>query len=338
MLKYRIIILSLLCLGLACQAQNKIDKQGRRQGHWIKTDKDGSRIFEGTFEDGKEVGVFNYYYPDGTLKIRNTFTVPGRYCKHEAFDSKGRPLATGFFDQKNRDGEWRFFNNNGKVIKIATYRMGIKEGTHVIFNSAGDTAEVSTWKDNRRHGRWWKRLGEKAYITGRYEEGLMQGHLKEYDNSGRLTRDCNYKNGMKDGVSKYYENGNLTIDESWQNGALADRKILLHSPSPRWQSVFGIAYMVPRTNGTLVYLNNGEKLTCSEQCETLNERVGHEMFVMIDKKSRVMSNIGNISGIKSDAEGRATLDLDPQPPFTIFPDEDCIKMVKSLKRIDQLDE
>ena len=37
-MKYRLIIISLLLLGFACNAQNKIDKQGRRQGKWIKTD------------------------------------------------------------------------------------------------------------------------------------------------------------------------------------------------------------------------------------------------------------------------------------------------------------
>ena len=84
-MKIKIVLLALLCAATLCQAQNKIDNQGRRQGHWIKTDKDGSRIFEGTFVDGKETGEFKYFYPDGTLKIRNTFTIPGRYCRHEAY-------------------------------------------------------------------------------------------------------------------------------------------------------------------------------------------------------------------------------------------------------------
>ena len=339
-MKFRLIALVLLCFSLTCTAQNKIDKQGLRQGHWIKTDKDGSRIFEGNFENGKEVGTFTYYYPDGTVKMRNTFTEPGRYCKHEAYDKKGKLMATGFYNQKNRDGEWRFYNEKGKVVKIASYKMGIKEGAHIIFNANGDTAEISTWKDNHRDGRWWKRIGEKGWIAGRYEKGLMQGRLAEYGNDGKIVREGNYKDGAKDGKYRYFENGNCTIDETWQKGILADRKILLHtSTGVKWQSVFGIAYIVPKgMNSTLVYLNDESKLICTDNPDIINERVGHERFVLIDRKANVLANIDNIDGISKDADGRDILELSPKPPFTVFPDEECIKMVRSLKRIDQLDE
>ena len=339
-MRVRIILATLLCLSFIANAQNRIDNQGRRQGHWIKTDKDGSRIFEGDFVDGKETGTFNYYYSDGTLKIRNTFTTPGKYCTHEAYDRKGQLMATGFYNQKNRDGEWRFYGEDGRLIKIASYKMGIKDGAHIIFNKNGDTVEVANWQDNHRHGRWWKRIGEKGYICGRYEKGLMQGKLTEYDGEGRMVREGNYKDGVKDGAYRYYENGTRTVDENWQDGTLADRKILIHTSSgAQWQSIFGIAYFLPMgQKGTLLYLNDGSKLVCTDAPDIINERVGRETFVLIDRKSRVMANIGSVVGIVKDDDGRETLDLLPKPPFTIFPDEECIKMVRSLKRIDELDE
>ncbi|MBP5548571.1 MAG: hypothetical protein J6X58_06765 [Bacteroidales bacterium] len=337
-MKYRFLLLALLCMGFVCNAQNRIDSQGRRQGHWIKTDKDGSRIFEGDFQDGKEIGTFNYYYPDGTLKIRNTFIIPGRYCRHEAFNAKGKLLATGYYDQKNRDSVWNYYNEEGQLIKIASYRMGIKHGNHVIFKANGDTAEVSGWADNHRHGRWWKRIGEKGYITGHYEKGLMQGVLVEYDSDGRLARKGNYNGGLRDGKQLYYERGNLTVEEIWDKDIMIDRKILLHCPNARMQSIHSIAYIIPKgTGNTLVYLNDGTKLSCDESLETLNERVGHDTFVIIDRKARILANTGSIIGFDKDSDGRIILDLSPKPPFTIFPDEECIKMVRSLKRLDQLD-
>jgi len=338
-MKYRILALLALCFAINCAAQNKIDNKGRRQGHWIKTDKDGSRIFEGTFVDGKETGVFNYYYSNGKLKIRNTFSDPGRYCKHEAFDENGRLLATGFYNQKNRDSVWNFYNEEGRLVKTASYKMGIKHGTHIVFTSKGDTAEVATWRDNHRDGRWWKRIGEKGHIEGRYEKGLMQGKLIEYDGEGRLVREDNYRNGAKHGSCHHYEQGQMTVDENWQEGTLTERKILLHTPSEKWVSIFAIAYLMPKgLNGTTVYLNDGTKLNCSDMPDIINERAGHEQFVLIDRRSRAMANIGSIIDIKKDADGREVLELLPKPPFTVFPDEECVKMVSSLKRIDQLDE
>ena len=50
-MKYKIIAFALLMMGFACQAQNQIDKEGRRQGRWVKTDKQGTTIYEGTFTD-----------------------------------------------------------------------------------------------------------------------------------------------------------------------------------------------------------------------------------------------------------------------------------------------
>ena len=337
-MKQNIILLMLACLCLVGQAQNRIDKQGLRQGHWIKTDKDGSRIFEGDFVDGKETGVFNYYYSDGKLKIRNTFTVPGRYCRHEAYDKEGHLIATGYYDQKNRDSVWHYYNEQGRLLKIASYRMGVKQGRHVIFDTKGDTVEISTWKDNHRDGRWWKRLGEKAYITGRYEKGLMQGRLTEYDNSGRLSKDCNYKDGARHGQCLIYEGGTLTVKEKWQKGVLAERQVLLHTPQAQWYSISQIAYLRPKSLGSIVYLSDNKRLDCSEDIETINERVGDEEFVIIDRKARVTANRNNIGGLTQDSEGRTIVELWPVPPFTIYPDEDCVKMIRSLKRIDELDE
>ena len=84
------LLVAMLLLAFGCEAQNMIDREGRRQGHWIKTDKDGSKIYEGDFVDGHESGVFTYYYPGGTVRMRNSFSADGSRCSHEAYDEQGR--------------------------------------------------------------------------------------------------------------------------------------------------------------------------------------------------------------------------------------------------------
>ena len=63
----KVVLLVLLMAGLACQAQNQIDKQGRRQGHWLKTDKQGAKVYEGDFVDGMETGTFTYFCVDPAI-------------------------------------------------------------------------------------------------------------------------------------------------------------------------------------------------------------------------------------------------------------------------------
>ena len=161
-MKAQSFLLLFIGLSLVCAAQNTIDKQGRKQGHWIKTDKQGHKIFEGNFKDGRETGVFEYFYSDGTVRLRNTFIGDdGKRCKHEAYDEKGRLVAKGEYCLKNRDGQWEFYAEDGKLIKKAGYKMGVQEGEQVIFTHSGDTAEVLNWKDGKKEGRWWKGQARK---------------------------------------------------------------------------------------------------------------------------------------------------------------------------------
>ena len=327
------LMLAFVMMGTSAVAQNVVDKQGRRQGHWIKNDKDGSKIFEGDFKDGVETGVFKYYYPDGTLRIENDFAPDGKSCTHKAYDEKGRLLATGFFTQKNRDGEWKFYTEAGKLIKIATYKMGVKEGAQVIFTAEGDTAEVSYWKNNKRDGRWWKRIGKKGYITGTYKEGGMNGVVREYDEEGQKIREGNYKEGSKHGVYQYFEGGRLSVDEMWDMGRLQDRKILVLQPEPVYVSVFKIACLVPKGKKQVtIYTKNGESVLSYEPADVLFGRLGDDIFTIVNRKSRIMADPSCILGLKKDSEGREVLEFEPQLPFDIFPDEDCQKLIKSLQR------
>ena len=326
-------LLSFVLLSANAEAQNMIDKNGRRQGHWIKTDKDGSKIYEGNFVDGHETGLFTYYYPGGAVRMRNTFTPDGTQCSHEAYDEKGNILATGTFKQKNRDGEWRFFNADGKLLKIANYRMGAKEGTHIIFNHDGDTAELSTWKDNRRDGRWWKRIGMKGHIEGKYVNGGLEGWLTEYDDDGNKVREGHYRNGSKDGAYRYYENQLLSIDETWDQGILTERKVMVKQPEVAYVSIFKMLCLVPQgKESVIVYLRNGEKVKTYEPYENLYARMGDETFTLANRENHVMIATDCVMGLKKDAEGRDILDTEPSLPIALYPDTDCLKMIQSLQR------
>lgn len=313
-------------------AQNQVDKQGRRQGHWIRTDKDGSKIFEGDFKDGLETGVFTYYYHDGTVRIRNTYSEPGKRCLHEAYDEQGHLLASGEYNQRNRHGLWKFYAEDGSLLKEASYNMGIKDGRHVVFEHNGDTAEVSTWADNHRHGRWWRRVGKKGYITGTYVNGGLEGRLVEYDDNGRLAREGFYANGLKHGDNKYYEDGILTVREHWNHGIMTDREIRLLCPEERFVSIFEMACLAAQGKAkTVVLLRDGTRLVAHESSDLVFNRAGDELFALANRKSRIMVARKCIQGISQDNEGRDILLLEPQPDFAIFPDEDALKMVNALK-------
>ena len=319
-----------LLSSFSAEAQNQIDQQGRRQGHWVRMDKDGSKIYEGDFVDGQETGVFTYYYHDGTVRMRNTYSVPGVRCRHEAYDEKGRLLARGDYDRRNRDGRWEFFSEDGRLVKEASYRMGIKDGLHVIYTQNGDTAEVTHWTNNHRNGRWWKRIGLKGFITGVYVAGGLEGTLTQRDDEGNLVRVGHYHDGLKHGSYQYYENNQMTIDERWDHGMLADRRVRLLTPQEEWISVYEMACLSPLgKNRVMLVLNDGTQKTLFESADLVYERLGDELFDCANLKSRILVARRAVQGLGTDAEGRTILLMEPQPDFPIFPDEDGQKMVRS---------
>ena len=313
-------------------AQNQLDKQGRRQGHWIRTDKDGSKIYEGDFIDGLETGTFTYFYHDGTVRMRNTYSEPGKRCLHEAYDEQGHLLARGEYNQRNRDGLWSFYAEDGHLVKEASYKMGIKDGRHVIYEHNGDTAEVSHWANNHRHGRWWKRLGKQGYITGNYVNGGLEGRLVAYDDNGNLNREGYYSGGLKHGDYKYFENGTLTVKEHWNYGVMNDREILISTPEPQFVSIYDIACMAAQGKSkTVVVLREGGKLIAQENYDIVFSRAGDELFALANRKSHITVARSCVQGVGRDKEGRDILLLEPQPDFAIFPDEDAAKMIRSIQ-------
>lgn len=331
-MKYTILALALLWAGMTCQAQNQIDKQGRKQGTWVKTDKQGSKIYEGTFVDDQETGTFTYYYPNGAVRIRNEYTVPGKICMHEVYDKEGHLLAKGNFNQKNRDGRWEFFSVNGNMIKLTHYKMGVRHGLQVIFTSDGDTAEVSNWSDNRRHGRWWKRVGRKGYITANYVHGGIEGRLVEYDENEQLVQEGFYTQGERNGVWKYFEQGELVVREHWTMGHNRDREVRLLLPEKQFVSIYDIYYMAPQgKKKSIVYLSDGTKLIDEEPAELLYAHVGNGHFTLANQESRIMVATNLIVGTTLDKEGREILSLDPKPDFDVFPDKNCMTMLRSLQ-------
>lgn len=331
-MRYRLIILALMMMGIVCQAQNQIDKQGRKQGHWVKTDKQGAKLYEGDFVDDLETGTFTYYFPDGTVRITNTYTVPGKVCRHKVYNNRGQLLAEGNFNQKNRDGLWTFYDTGGRRLKLTTYKMGVRHGLQVTFTSNGDTAEVCNWDDNHRHGRWWKRIGKQGYITATFVHGGIEGRLVEYNDGQQLVREGHYTAGERNGSWKYYDQAQLVVDESWKMGSLIDRRVRLLLPEERFVSIYNIAYMAPQGKSkTIVYLLDGTKLVHHEGSDVLYARVGNDRFTLANREARIMVATDLVVGTTRDREGREILSLDPAPDFYVYPDDDCMRMLHSLQ-------
>lgn len=329
-MKTKIIMALLALVPLMGVAQNMMDSQGRRQGKWVKMDKNNRKIYEGTFKDGLEIGTFTYYYADGTVRMKNTFLVDGKFCSHEAYDKNGKLMATGFYNQKNRDSVWNIYNAEGKLLKSETYKMGTKTGKSVLFSSTGDTIEIQYWNDNKKHGYWYRKV-LNGYLTGNYANNLLDGKYAEYRNN-KVVSEGNYSQGLRDGQWKFYDGNNLEVVEKWNNGNLHDRKVLIYTEQPQMISTDEIAYFYPKGRNTIVITMDGTTMVDQENSHKLFEKVGEENFVILNNEKQLVAAYRCIVGFEKDEDGKEYVELSPKLSFNLYPDDNCRKLVESILR------
>jgi antitoxin component YwqK of YwqJK toxin-antitoxin module len=81
-MKYIFYLLLFFSLSSSAQSINYVDADGKKQGVWKKTYKDGNLRYEGAFKNDVAQGIFYYYYKTGELKLEKEFFHKGtEACK-----------------------------------------------------------------------------------------------------------------------------------------------------------------------------------------------------------------------------------------------------------------
>ncbi len=174
---------------------NRFDKEGLKQGTWVRKDDRGRKVYTGRFKDDLPVGKFTYYYPTGNVKSITTF-YPG---VNEAFtvfyNEEGQKVSMGKVTGDKKDSTWVFFDSNDSIASVENYRKGKKEG---VFRS---------YYTNRRL------LEEKNYSNDE-----LEGPAKEYFDNGKIRVDVNYRHGLHNGKARFYFlSGQLNVEGDYLN-------------------------------------------------------------------------------------------------------------------------
>lgn len=137
---------ALLCLWICClpllclsQAPNRLDKKGRKTGHWI-TYADSAKtikLFEGKFRKDKPKGTAYFYTNEGVLdrieknrfrKLKTTF-----YYLNGVVRMSGNARLENLPDRIHYYyyGQWKAYDDSGKLVKYYYYRKG--ELTQTVY-------------------------------------------------------------------------------------------------------------------------------------------------------------------------------------------------------------
>ncbi len=198
---------------------NKLDEKGNKNGVWKGYYPESKRLrYDGTFEHGKEVGVFRYYDDTQAQTIIAT----------REFNKKDNSAYTMFYNQSNNlvsegkvvnklyEGVWKYYHENSKAIMtLENYVKGKLEGVRSVFYPNSKLAEQTSYSKGIKSGPYKKYTIEGIILEeSNYKNGQFDGKAIYRDPKGNIVAQGMYLNGKKVGTWQFFANGKLVSEEN----------------------------------------------------------------------------------------------------------------------------
>jgi antitoxin component YwqK of YwqJK toxin-antitoxin module len=199
---------------------NKLDDKGNKNGPWKGFYSDTKNPkYEGTFDHGKEIGVFTFYDNTKTKVVIATreFNPKDNSAYTIFYDPFKNKVSEGKVLNKLYEGQWKYYHKASKAIMtIENYIKGKLEGSRTVFYVSGKIAEEMTYKNNLKIGPY-KRYTESGIII---EESNYKNN--EYDglaifrdaDDGTIVSKGKFVNGKKVGIWQFFQGGKLVKEEN----------------------------------------------------------------------------------------------------------------------------
>ncbi|HEY0045410.1 MAG TPA: hypothetical protein VGB44_01725, partial [Flavobacterium sp.] len=145
--KNALLLLLLMMASSSVMAQeiNKLDDKGLKHGSWKGVYEESKRPrYQGTFEHGKETGMFTYYddTKEGGVIATREFNPKDNSAYTIIYNQKKNKVSEGKTVNKLHEGEWKYYHQNSKVVMtIENYKNGKLEGVLQAFYPDGKIAE-----------------------------------------------------------------------------------------------------------------------------------------------------------------------------------------------------
>ena len=113
----------------------------------------GDRLLSRTpYVGGKEHGVVEAWYPDGTLRHRKLYRFGHRQGTHVGFWPDGSVQFVHHYKDDLFEGEQVAFYKNGVPAELRRYHLGREEGQQRFFDGTGKLIGNYAFKDGKRYG------------------------------------------------------------------------------------------------------------------------------------------------------------------------------------------
>ncbi len=132
----------------------------------------------------------------------------------------GYPSAAGAMAAGQREGEWRFWDGQGRPQRTTHYLAGKRHGAEVRFHDNGQIACEGRWADDLQDGTWTC-YTEAGAVAGRYEMQRGTGAVRGWRPDGTLQSEQEQVAGRAMGLNRLYDrDGKLELEGAYVDGRM----------------------------------------------------------------------------------------------------------------------
>lgn len=220
---FRFLTLFLFCQVVFSQTDsNPVDSNGKKHGVWKGFyEESGRQRYEGTFEHGKEVGVFNFFDDTKAKSVIATriFNAKDNSCYTIFYDQNKNVVSEGKEVNKLREGQWKYYHKASKTIMtLENYKNGKLDGVRTVYYPSGKIVEEAIYKNGLKEGGY-KKYSEKGIVLENsfFKNNEYEGEAIYKDQNDLVSAKGKFKDGKKVGKWQFFINGKLEREEDMDN-------------------------------------------------------------------------------------------------------------------------
>ena len=203
---------------LSQQYINPVDENGKKHGVWKGFyEESGRQRYEGTFDHGKEVGVFNFFDDTKAKSIiaTRTFDPKDNSCYTIFYDQNKNVVSEGKEINKVREGQWKYYHKASKIIMtLENYKNGKLDGLRTVYYKSGKILDETIYQNGLKEGAY-KKYSETGIVmeSSFFKNNEYEGEAIYKDPNDLVIAKGKFKNGKKVGKWQFFINGKLESEE-----------------------------------------------------------------------------------------------------------------------------
>jgi antitoxin component YwqK of YwqJK toxin-antitoxin module len=169
---------------------NRVDELGRKVGHWRSMAPvagkpgypDGSIVEEGRYANGKRVGPWKRYWPNGRVMSEVTYRMGRPQGPYATYYPTGKLEEQGTWDLDRNTGRFQRWHPNGRIAQDFVFNAyGLRDGEQKYFHENGQLAVQVTIVDGKEDGTLERYTPDgQLQQVARFNQGVIDAANSRY--------------------------------------------------------------------------------------------------------------------------------------------------------------